>query len=575
MAIRGAGELPALRRALVALACASVAAGLGTAALVLASDHVDDRGINAVLGLVVGWSFAFTGLLAWWRRPTNRTGLLMLAAAFAWFAQELDTANGDLLYTVGIACDALFPAVVGHLALAFPSGRLQTRAERLVIAAGYFSTTVLQLPSLLFEDVSGEPRNLLVVHADQTLSDRLDLLQFAAAIAIIGTSLALMARRFRRASPPLRRVLAPVLWTSAIAFLVLALAAGLDAVGHEVDPLESVAILLLATVPFAFLAGLLRTRLVAGDRIAELVARLGAGDGVRDALAVALDDPAVAIAYWLPEPGRFVDGAGRPVELADGAWTEVELQGRRIAAIGHDAQLAEQPQLVRAAGAAAALALENERLAAELRARIEELRASRARLVRAGDDERRRLERDLHDGAQARMVALGAQLGLARRRAAGDPELAALLDASRAELRTSLDELRELARGIHPAVLTDRGLDAALRGLATRAPLPVEIAGDVPDDLPPAVATAIYFVVAESLTNVAKYAQAQRATVTVTRAEDVVRAEVADDGVGGARAGGGSGLRGLADRVAALDGRLAVESPAGGGTVVRAEIPLG
>ena len=295
---------------------------------------------------------------------------------------------------------------------------------------------------------------------------------------------------------------------------------------------------------------------------------------MRDALAAALDDPTVAIAYWLSGPGRFVDAAGRPVALADGAWTEVELQGRRIAAIGHDASLAEEPQLVRAAGAAAALALENERLAAELRARIEELRASRARLVRAGDDERRRLERDLHDGAQSRMVALSVQLGLARRRAEGDPELAALLDSSRAELKTSLDELRELARGIHPAVLTDRGLDAALRGLATRAPVPVEVGDDVPADLPAPVATAVYFVVAEALTNVAKYARAERATVTVARAAGAVRAEVADDGVGGATADGGSGLRGLADRVAALDGRLEVDSPPGGGTRVLAEIPL-
>jgi len=578
VAIRGAGELPALRRALIALGCASVAAGLAAVALVLSSDHVDDRGVTAALGLAVGWSFAGTGLLAWWRRPVNRTGALMVAAGFAWFLQSLGTANGNVLYTIGIAFDALFPAVVGHLVLAYPSGRLQTRAERLIVAAGYFTTTVLQIPSLLFEEhPAGEPRNLLVIRPDQELSDRLDLLQFFGALFVIAVSLTIMWRRWRAASAPQRRVLAPVIWTSGVAFLVLAVAAGLDAVGAGVDALETLSILLLATVPFGFLAGLLRSRLAQADRIPALIARLGQApgtDAVRAALAEALGDPSVAVAYWLPQPGRFVDAAGRPVTLPEGGWTEVELQGRRIAAIEHDPSLADQPQLVRAAGAAAALALENERLAAELRARIEELRASRARLVRAGDDERRRLERDLHDGAQARMVALGAQLGIARRRAEGDPELAALLDSSRAELKTSLDELRELARGIHPAVLTDRGLDAALHALAVRAPVPVDVGDGVPDDLPAPVATAVYFVVAEALTNVAKYAEAGRATVTVARAGAVVRAEVADDGVGGATPGGGSGLRGLADRVAALDGRLDVDSPRGGGTRVRAEIPL-
>ena len=572
-------ELPALRRALVALGLASLAAGLIAVALELASDHADDRGLRATFALLVGWSFAGTGLLAWWRRPANRTGALMVAAAFAWFLQSLGAANGDLPYTIGIACDALFPVVVGHLVVAFPTGRLETRAARATIALGYVAATVLQLPSLLFEEhAAGEPRNLLVVHPDQGLSDALDLVQFAAVLVVTAVGLTLVGRRWAAASAPQRRVLAPVAWTSGAAFLVVAIAAGLDAAGAGTEAFEMVAIVMLAGVPYAFLAGLLRTRLAAADRISELVGRLGqapeAGT-VRAALAEALGDPSVSLAYWLPASQRFVDADGRPVTLADGAWTEVELGGRRIAAIAHDPALSEEPQLVRAAGAAAALALENQRLSAELRARIEDLRASRARLVSAGDEERRRLERDLHDGAQARMVALSARLGLARRRAEGDARLAALLDESRHELAASLEELRELARGIHPAVLTDRGLDAALRSLAVRAPLPVEVAVGVPDDLPAPVATAVYFVVAEALTNVAKYAAADGARVSVRRDGARAMAEVADDGVGGADPGGGSGLRGLVDRLAALDGTLAVDSPPGAGTRVVATIPVG
>jgi signal transduction histidine kinase len=567
----------ALRRALLALGLAAVAAGGVFLALTLRSDHVDDRGATAALGLLVGWSFTGTGLLAWWRRPDNRTGALMTAAGFAWFASGMGSADDDVLYTAGIALDALFPVIAGHLVLAFPTGRLQTRAERILIAAGYVNATLLQVPSLLFEERSpGDPRNLLVIEPDQGLSDLLDAVQFAAVLPVIVGSTVILVRRWAAATAPQRRVLAPVMWSGGAAFVVYAVAAGLDAADATVEELEIVAVLLLAAVPFGFLAGLLRSRLAQGERISELIARLGQNpdpDALRAALAQALGDPSVALAYWLPESERFVDAAGRPVVLPGGQWTEVELQGRRIGAIRHDPSLADEPQLVRAAGAAAALALENQRLAAELRARIEDLRASRARLVNAGDAERRRLERNLHDGAQARMVGLAAKLGIARSKAGENRELAALLEESRVELMASLDELRAVARGLHPAVLTDRGLDAAVRALAFRSPVPVELVGEAPDDLPPPVATALYYVVAEALTNVAKYAQASRATVAVHRTPGSVVAEISDDGVGGADASAGSGLSGLSDRVAALDGRLELDSPPGGGTVVRVRIP--
>jgi signal transduction histidine kinase len=252
---------------------------------------------------------------------------------------------------------------------------------------------------------------------------------------------------------------------------------------------------------------------------------------------------------------------------------EVELHGRGIGALVHDPAPIEQPQPAPTAGAATALALENQRPAAELLARIEELSTARARLIEAGDAERRRLERDLHDGAQSRLVALALKLRLARTQLEPGSRAATLLEESSAELQASLDELRALARGIHPAVLTQRGLAAALRALADRAPGPVEIEGVPPERLPPAIETAVYFVVAEALTNVAKYADARSATVTLTRAAGELAVEVADDGVGGADAASGTGLRGVTDRVGALGGRLELESPSGGGTRVRARIP--
>ena len=252
----------------------------------------------------------------------------------------------------------------------------------------------------------------------------------------------------------------------------------------------------------------------------------------------------------------------------------MEREGRRIAALVHDPALADEPELVESAGAAAGLALENERLHAELRARLEELRASRARIVEAAQQERRRIERDLHDGTQQRLVSIAMTLGLADSRIDRDPAAAkALLGEARASLSDALRELRELAQGIHPGILTERGLRPALEELAYAARLPLELDVSLSERLPERVEAAAYYVVSEAITNVVKHAEANSIRVRVERVDGHAVVEVADDGVGGADSGGGTGLRGLADRVDALGGRLRVESPRGRGTVVHAEIP--
>jgi signal transduction histidine kinase len=334
-------------------------------------------------------------------------------------------------------------------------------------------------------------------------------------------------------------------------------------------------------VPFLFLAGLVRGRWIRGQGLGALVRRLGQAQpagGLRDELARALGDPSVELAYWLPESEQYVDADGRAVSLppsrSDRAVTEVEREGQRIAAIVHDPALLDEVEQVRAAGAAAALALANERLEAELRANVEELRASRARIVESSDEARRRIERDLHDGAQQRLVSLALNLAMLRSKMDGDPESARELDAARSELDQALDELRELARGIHPSVLSDRGLEAAVDGPAQRAPLPVEVERVAPARLPDRIESAAYFVIAEALTNVAKYARATHASVSLTCDDARVLLEVTDDGVGGADPAIGSGLRGLLDRVSALGGTLDVDSRPGAGTTVRAVIPL-
>jgi signal transduction histidine kinase len=325
-----------------------------------------------------------------------------------------------------------------------------------------------------------------------------------------------------------------------------------------------------------------RTRMIQSGAVGELMARLGEtpqrGE-LRDALARALGDPTVELVYWLPEDQRFVDARGHIVGLpppsSGRAVTKVERDGECVAAIVYDAILHdEQPGYVDAVGAAASLALENERLDAELRSKVEELRASRQRMLSIGLEERRRLERDLHDGAQQRLVSMALNMRLARARLHDDPHGAEqLLDGAGDELEAALGELRELARGIHPAVLSDRGLDTALETLARRAPVPVELQ-QVPDErLPEAVELAAYYVVAEALTNVAKYAAATHATVDVRRLNGKLVVRVADDGVGGADPEVGTGLRGLADRLAVIEGRLEIDSEPGKGTTITAKIP--
>jgi signal transduction histidine kinase len=311
-----------------------------------------------------------------------------------------------------------------------------------------------------------------------------------------------------------------------------------------------------------------RARGPIGDLVVEL--RRASPGELRPALARAIGDPSLELALWLPERGTWADESGTEVSLPESRDRAVTYIGHDLAALVHDPVFLHQPALLEAVGSAARFALENEQLQAELRAQLAELRESRARIVRAGDEERRRLERDLHDGAQQRLLGIGMALQLLR--SSGDPEAQRLLDETQVEVQAALAELRELARGIHPAVLTDHGLGAAVRTLAERAPVPVQVTA-TDERFPGEIETAVYFIVAEALTNVAKHADASKVWVTVERMNGAVHVEVRDDGGGGAGLDGGGGLRGLADRAGALDGRLAVDSPPGGGTRVSVEIP--
>ncbi len=340
----------------------------------------------------------------------------------------------------------------------------------------------------------------------------------------------------------------------------------------------------MSLVPIGFMFGITRSRLARGS-VADLVVELGDAperQRLRDVIARALRDPSLEIAYSVPGSARFIDGDGRDVDLPSPtdrtrATTRLESGGRTVAVLVHDPAIAEQGELIRSVGAATRLALDNERLTADVRTQLAEVRASRARIVVAGDAERRRVERDLPDGAQQRLVTLALALQVARDRLDGaDPGVAASLERASQELDLAMEELRALARGLHPTVLTEEGLAAAVDALAERSPVQVEVsvAADIAERrCAPEVEAAAYFVVAESLTNVAKYSHASGSMVRISRAAGVLRVEVTDDGVGGADPALGSGLRGLEDRVAAAGGRIEVVSEPGAGTSIRAELP--
>jgi signal transduction histidine kinase len=452
-----------------AVVVVALLAGAGVCAIVLASDHQEAQAAFAIFGPAVGWGFIGTGLYAWRREPSNRTGMLMVLLGFAWFLSTLEASDVPLVYTLSITVGGLWGSLFLHLGISFPTGRVTTRLDRWIVRAGYVIFPFAFAPGLLFTgpeqfDCPACPESLLLVRPDDDLA-RLGMALGGLLYGSLFLVVVVRTVRVWRAAGPFERLqLTPVYLSALLTFLLVT------------------------------------------------VARSGAGDAAWWA---------AFISAWLT-PFAFLGGLLR----------------RRISVL------------------------------------VDELHASRARLVEAGDAARRKLERDLHDGAQSRLVALALLLRSARRRAEGDEALAALLDEAQEELQTSLGELRELARGIHPAVLTERGLEPALQALVSRAPLPVTLEATTSERLPGPVESAAYFVVSEALANVAKYARASHASVEVRQVNGSVSVEVSDDGVGGADATNGSGLRGLEDRLAALDGTLWVESPAGRGTRLTAKIPV-
>jgi signal transduction histidine kinase len=571
---------------LLRLALWPVGLALGAFSLALAREEpafsfagASLEGAVALLG--AGWALLACGLVFWGRRPANAVGPLLAAAGCAWLLAEWDNpgVGWALVFTTGLVLYAACPPLAAWAMFAYPGGRLASWEERIAVGLAFVGAVLVLglLPALVYDPATLGcvqcPDNLLLVADEPGLYDDLNRIGIHLGLAWSLLLIAVTGWRVARSSRTRQRVVAPVV-LAGCAYLGLVAGmfgtslergfAGSSALDRRLWLAQAAA---LAALAAAVAWGLLQARRTRSS-LARLVVELGESapaGGLRDVLSEALADPDLEIAYPVGE-GRYADVRGRGVDLAPvhgRAATPLVREGRPVALVLHRAELLDNPELIEDVASAARLALENERLQAEAGAQLEDLRSSRVRIIEASDAERRRLERDLHDGAQQRLVGLSLALRLLRTQhgADQDPQLTARLDEAEAELRRAVAELRELAHGIHPAVLSDEGLAAAIEALAEGAPAPVRIAGFTQERFSPAVETAAYLVVAGAAkTGPARVSAERRDGALVVDVEAEAEPE---------------GLLDLEDRVGALDGRLVVARAAGGGVRIRAEIPCG
>ena len=491
----------------------------------------------------------------------------MCAAGFATLLSSFSYANTNLVSTIGIAFDLVPFAVFMHVFLAFPTGALRSRGERLLVGATY-AVASLNVVGVMLGGF--DPGNAFAVIDAPELAANLLKVQLVAVACLFLIGFVVMVAGRGVAGRPLATPVKVLVNIFSLAFVMGALLLLSQALEIPLDAfltIQRTMFVLVGLAPFVFLLAILDARL-ARSAVGELLVELRsepAPTDLREPLSRALRDPTVSLAYWLPQYDTWADQDGRPVSLPrpgdSRSVTLIDSDGGHLAALVHDPSLDDEPELLDAVGAAAGIALENGRLQVELKAKLQELEGSRERVIEAGQQERKRLERNLHDGAQQRLIALSLELGMYATKLADDPEAQSQIQAARQEIAVSLEELRAVSRGLHPAVLTGHGLGVALESLAAGSAVPVKLNVAVEDRLDESIEVAAYYVVNESLANIGKHARAKTATIDVTREGDELVVEVIDDGVGGADSERGTGLRGLADRVEALGGRLRVWTP--------------
>jgi signal transduction histidine kinase len=581
---------------LVALALAGVAATAAAAQLAYAGAE-GRPGLTAFArALCVGVPIA-VGLYAWYRGENRRFGLVLMTVGAGWFVTTLAESDGEVAYTVGRTAGWLVELLIVYLVLAFPSGRLRDRVDQRLVEAMAAAVLVLFLPQLLLAETFSVPSQFTSCVRDCpgnalfAFDSEPAFVQGAmgplGAVLVLVVMLGVLLRlwgRTRNSTPLTRVMLVPVF---AIA-MARAGALGVAIVGRELEPdawpIELAGWFLALTVPalaLAFLLGLLRWRLY-GEltlrRLAMCLRSVPDALTLRRAFADAFGDPTIEIAY--PAGDRWMDCRGRPVALPPTqrgrAMSEVLQNGVVVAAIVHDEGLRQRPELVDAGVSMAAVVLENQRLAAEAEVSLRDLQESRARIAAGAEQERRRIERDLHDGAQQRLVALRIELELAEDAVRAGPEVGiARLRKLELDVEEALEELRDLAHGVYPPVLADRGLEEALRSVALRSTVRVDLVTHGVGRFSTEVEGAVYFCIREALQNIQKHAaRARRIVITLdANTHGELRFSVRDDGAGTAAIEPGAGVTNMRDRLAALGGYVDVKSKPGVGTVVRGRVP--
>ncbi len=536
----------------------------------------------------VGLAFVAAGVTAWQSRPSRNPGILLVAAGLLWLAGGLRRSSDPIAFTVGMSLTLMYQPPLLQLALSFPSGVLRTQWEKRFVLFFYASWAVIAVTGWAFFDPrlhtafgASTSRNLLLIRdspeTTNAIGNAARVFQICVGLAIV----AVLIYRWRVGTAAYRTVFFP-LWLAVIIKTSATIWVSL-AVVQLSGSLSSAALLwqypATAIVPLAVLFGLWRYRFARGG-LGDLMVEIGAAplsDRLIGALRRSVHDPTLMLWKWSEALEQYVDGDGMPRSLPVGeagrAAMVLERHGTPFGALVFDETLREQPQLLAALRSATALSLENQRMEEQLRDQLIEVRRSRERIVTAGDDRRRQLERDLHDGAQQRLVAVA--VGLSRAQRLTDSEdVSALIEQAGQDLKGALLELRELARGVYPPSLRERGLIGSITALAERVPLPIQVFTDLPAIPPPTVELAAYFICAEAVTNAVKYACATQIRLAIETHAGQLSITISDDGIGGAAASSDGGLLGLADRAAALGGSLQVHSPAGQGTTVRATLPF-
>jgi signal transduction histidine kinase len=542
-----------------------------------------------VVFLLTGVAGVFSGLVVWRLRPADLTARLIVGAGLLWILSGVRRSGDPALFTLGALLTHTALPIVVQIALGYPTGRLRRRWERRAVGGIWFLATAGVAAEWLFFDPRTAPsphpstsRNLLLIQDLPGLAAGIQVcVGSATAVAAVAVVCALVAR-WRAGSVPFRAefvaiaVAAVLLFTLFATGLLMTTGAVLSGPADQwVLDLRSPAMALLPlTVAFVVTRYYL-AHVAIGSAMIE-IGTAPLSDGFVEALRRALRDPGLVVWTYSPTARTYLDETRAPRDLPSSARrvTTLESNGSPVGAVIHDESLSTRPELHAAVRSATTLALEHAHLRNELRAQLEEVRRSRERIVTAGNVQRRRIERDLHDGAQQHLVAADIHLGRAKR-ATDDPAVREMIADAAEELRRALTELRDLARGVYPTALAEGGLSEALTALAERTPLPVEITDRTRTRLPAHVELAAYFVAAEAVANACKHAQADHVEIHIDQDGAALRMRVRDGGVGGAVTIPGGGLHGLTDRAAALGGTLDIDSPPGGGTTVRAVFPLG